>query len=376
MLRDALLAVSPKGSAMEVFVLISPNTTLTGSYDYGEVARSILIAIAASYAALDLAGRVTAARGRARTAWLVGGAIAMGIGIWEMHFKGILALQLPLPVVYHWPTVLAAFTVAVLASAVALYLVSRPTMGPLEVCYGSLIMGSGIAALHYLNMAAMRLAAESRFDLRIVFLSVALAIIFSLVALTLAFGLREETRGTSWRKIASAIVMGAAISVMHYTGMASASFIASPVVPNLSHTVNITPIANYGVAMITLLVLGAAVVTSSAERRAKEEARRINQGLEQRVAERTRQLTAVNEELRREIAERQRVEDDLRRSEDHMRLVIDTIPALVWSKLPDGSADFLNQRFREYTGLSVEEGLGEGWLKAIHPDDCASSIDV
>ncbi len=170
--------------------------------------------------------------------------------------------------------------------------------------------------------------------------------------------------------------MGAAISVMHYTGMASASFIASPVVPNLSHTVNITPIANYGVAMITLLVLGAAVVTSSAERRAKEEARRINQGLEQRVAERTRQLTAVNEELRRGIAERQRVEDDLRRSEDHMRLVIDTIPALVWSKLPDGSADFLNQRFREYTGLSVEEGLGEGWLKAIHPDDCASSIDV
>jgi PAS domain S-box-containing protein len=357
-------------------VLISPNATLTGSYDYGEVARSILIAIAASYAALDLAGRVTAARGRARTAWLAGGAFAMGIGIWEMHFKGVLAFQLPLPVVYHWPTVLAAFAVSVLASTVALYLVSRPTMGPLEVCYGSLILGSGIAALHYLNMAAMRLAAESRFDLRIVILSVVLAIIFSLVALTLAFGLREESRGTSWRKIASAILMGAAISAMHYTGMASASFIASPVVPNLSHTVNITPVANYGVAMITLLVLGGAVVTSSAERRAKEEARRINQGLEQRVGERTRQLTVVNEELRREIAERQRVEDDLRRSEDHMRLVIDTIPALVWSKLPDGSADFLNQRFLEYTGLSVEEGLGEGWLKAIHPDDSASSIDV
>jgi PAS domain S-box-containing protein len=357
-------------------VLISPNATLTGSYDYGEVARSILIAIAASYAALDLAGRVTAARGRARTAWLAGGAFAMGIGIWEMHFKGVLAFQLPIPVAYHWPTVVAAFTVAVLASTVALYLVSRPTMGPLEVCYGSLIMGSGIAALHYLNMAAMRLAAESRFDLRIVILSVVLAIIFSLVALTLAFGLREETRGTSWRKIASAIVMGAAISVMHYTGMASASFIASSAVPNLSHTINISPVANYGVAMITLLVLGAAIVTSSAERRAKEEGRRINQGLEQRVAERTRQLTVVNEELRREIAERQRVEDDLRRSEDHMRLVIDTIPALVWSKLPDGSADFLNQRFREYTGLSVEEGLGEGWLKAIHPDDCASSIEV
>src|SRR5713226_7152120 len=110
------VTLSPNRPAMEVSVLISPNTTLTGSYDYGEVARSILIAIAASYAALDLAGRVTAARGRARAAWLTGGAIAMGIGIWEMHFKGILAFQLPLPVFYHWPTVLAAFTVAVLAS--------------------------------------------------------------------------------------------------------------------------------------------------------------------------------------------------------------------------------------------------------------------
>jgi len=361
---------------MEVLVLISSNTTLTGSYDYGEVARSILIAIAASYAALDLAGRVTAARGRARAAWLAGGAIAMGIGIWEMHFKGVLAFQLPLPVVYHWPTVLAAFAVSVLASALALYMVSRQTLGRLEVCFGSLIMGSGIAALHYLNMAAMRLSAESRFDIRIVILSVVLAIVFALVALTLAFGLREETRGTPWRKIASAIVMGAAISAMHYTGMASATFIASPIAPNLSRTVNFSPLANFGVALITLLVLGAAIVTSSAERRAKEEARRINQGLEQRVAERTRQLTAVNEELRREIAERQRVEDDLRRSEDHMRLVIDTIPALVWSKLPDGSADFLNQRFREYTGLSVEEGLGEGWLKAFHADDPASSVDA
>src|SRR5260221_1927937 len=107
--------------------MISANAAMTGSYDSSEVARSVLIAIAASYAALDLAGRVTAARGRARVAWLTGGAIAMGIGIWEMHFKGILALRLPLLVVYHWPAVLAAFTVAVLASAGALDLVSRQT---------------------------------------------------------------------------------------------------------------------------------------------------------------------------------------------------------------------------------------------------------
>ena len=79
-------------------MMISANAVLTGSYDYSEVARSILIAIAASYAALDLAGRVSAARGQVRSLWLAGGAIAMGIGIWEMHFKGTLAFHLPVPI--------------------------------------------------------------------------------------------------------------------------------------------------------------------------------------------------------------------------------------------------------------------------------------
>src|SRR5260370_32267673 len=108
----------------------SANGVITGFYDYGEVARSILIAIAASYAALDLAGRVTAARGRTRAAWLTGGATAMGIGIWAMHFKGLLAFRLPIKVDYHWPTVLVSLVVAVFASAVALYIGSREKKDP------------------------------------------------------------------------------------------------------------------------------------------------------------------------------------------------------------------------------------------------------
>ncbi len=115
--------------------MISVNAAMTGSYDYSEVARSVLIAIAASYAALDLAGRVTATSGRARVAWLIGGASAMGIGIWAMHFKGMLAFHLPVPVEYHWPTVLASLLVAILASAVALYVASRQKMGRVEALH-------------------------------------------------------------------------------------------------------------------------------------------------------------------------------------------------------------------------------------------------
>jgi PAS domain S-box-containing protein len=120
------------------------------------------------------------------------------------------------------------------------------------------------------------------------------------------------------------------------------------------------------------MVILAAMTTSSVDRRAGAEIQRMNRELERRVAERTLQLEAVNRSLRNEILERERAEEDLRQSKDRLRLVIDTLPALVWSKLPDGSADFLNQRFREYTGLSVEEGLGWGWMRnAFHPEDRA-----
>src|SRR6266436_331798 len=351
--------------------MISANTAMTGSYDYSEVARSVLIAIAASYAALDLAGRVTAARGRIRLAWLSGGATAMGIGIWAMHMKGMLAFHLPVPVEYHWPTILAAILAAILASAVALHVASRQKMGRVEALTGSLIMGGGIAGLHYLCMAAMRLPATTRFSPLLVTFSVLFAILFSLVALLMAFDLREETKWTVPRRLGSATLMGVAVSAMHYTGMTAASFIpASP--PELSHAVSISPLANNGIAMVTLIVLVAAMVTSSVDRRAAAGVQQLNQELERRVAERTLELEAVNRALRKEIAERERAEEGVRQSEDRLRLVIDTLPALAWSKLPDGSADFLNQRFREYTGLSVEEGLGWGWMmKAFHPEDRA-----
>jgi PAS domain S-box-containing protein len=350
--------------------MISANAAMTGSYDCSEVARSVLIAIAASYAALDLAGRVTAASGRIRLAWLGCGAAAMGIGIWAMHFKGMLAFHLPVSVEYQWPTVLASLLVAILASAVALYVASRQHMGRVEALTGSLIMGGGIAGMHYIGMAAMRLPAITRFSPLLVTFSILFAILFSLVALLMAFDLREETKWTVPRRLGSAIVMGGAISAMHYTGMAAASFIpASP--PDLFHVVSISPVANNGIAIVTLIVIMAAMVTSSVDRRAAAGVQRLNQELERRVAERTLQLEAVNQALRKEIAERERAQEAVRRSEDRLRLVVDTLPAMVWSKLPEGSADFLNQRFREYTGLTLEEGLGWGWMNAFHPEDRA-----
>src|SRR5580692_8050231 len=135
------------------------HTLLTGSYDDRLVALSILISVLAAYAALDLAARVTAARGWARFAWLTGGATAMGMGIWSMHYIGMLAFSLPIPVRYNLPTVLVSLLAAVFASAVALYVVSRQSMGYAAAAIGSVFMGAGIAGMHYIGMEAMRLSA-------------------------------------------------------------------------------------------------------------------------------------------------------------------------------------------------------------------------
>jgi PAS domain S-box-containing protein len=240
---------------------------LIGSYNYALVALSVLIAIFASYAALDLAGRVTAAAGRTRAVWLLGGAGAMGTGIWSMHYIGMLAFILPIPVAYHWPTVLLSLFAAILASVVALGVVSRQKMGWFRALAGSVVMGAGIASMHYIGMAGMRLPAICQFNSFLVVLSVVFAVLISLAALWIAFHFRDEKTGIGWEKLAGAVVMGAAIPVMHYTGMAAASFIPTGMPMDLSHAVNISTLGTAGIAGVTFIVLGLALLTSWVDRR-------------------------------------------------------------------------------------------------------------
>jgi len=240
---------------------------LIGSYNYALVALSVLIAMFASYAALDLAGRVTAAGGWTRAVWLLGGAGAMGTGIWSMHYIGMLAFILPIPVAYHWPTVLLSLFAAILASVVALGVASRQKMGWFRALAGSVPMGAGIASMHYIGMAAMRLPAICQFSFFLVVLSVVFAVLISLAALWITFHFRDEKTGLGWEKLAGASVMGAAIPVMHYTGMAAASFTPSGMPADLSHAVSSSTLGTAGIAAATFIVLGLALLTSLVDRR-------------------------------------------------------------------------------------------------------------
>lgn len=247
--------------------MISADAVIPGSYNLPLVALSVLVAMSASYVALDLAERVTARRGSARMAWLLGGAAAMGIGIWSMHFTGMLAFRLSVPVTYHWPTVLLSFVIAATSSAVSLYVVSRPKLTFGRAVTSGIAMGLGIAVMHFTGMAAMRMAATTRFVPWIVTLSVLLAILNSLAGLWLAFRFRAETGTIVWRKIGSGVVMGAAIWIMHYTGMSAASFVPSSMHQNLSRTVNISPLGTIGISAVSLFVLYLAVWSSTVDRR-------------------------------------------------------------------------------------------------------------
>jgi two-component system sensor histidine kinase/response regulator len=266
--------------------------TLVGFYDYRLVALSVLIAILAAYAALDLAGRVTAAKGLARFAWLSGGALAMGMGIWSMHYMGMEAFRLPVPVEYDWPTVLLSMVAAVCASAVALFVVSRKTMGMAAAIGGSLLMGSGIAAMHYIGMEAMRLPGMCSYSSGLVALSIVLAVVISFVAMWLTFGLRGQTATFSWRKSGSALLMGAAIPVMHYVGMAAVSFMPAPLpASELKHAINISELGLAGIALVTLMILGLVFLASLLDRRFSLHAMEL--GLSE---ERYRMMADLNDE--------------------------------------------------------------------------------
>jgi NO-binding membrane sensor protein with MHYT domain/CheY-like chemotaxis protein len=245
---------------------------LTGHYETPLVLISILVAIAASYAALSLAGRVSESRGRAVAAWIVGGAIAMGSGIWAMHFVGMLAFRLPIPIAYDLPLTLVSLLLPIASSSLALWQVSRAELGPVRLAVSAVLMGIGINAMHYTGMAAMRMEPGIVYDPWLFALSVAIAIGASSLALWIAFRLRHNAPNVWLPRVGAAVAMGGAIVGMHYTGMAAASFPLDSVCTAASSGVNHDSLATL-VVIATFGVLGFAMLASLFDARLEANAR-------------------------------------------------------------------------------------------------------
>lgn len=197
-----------------------------GTYDPLLVLLSLVIATLASYTALDLAAFISLLDNpKLKRAWLGGGAAAMGTGIWSMHFVGMLALSLPIPLGYALPDTVASLVIAVLVSYFALNIVTRARLSRRRLLAGGALMGAGIVGMHYTGMAAMRMAPGIRYDPVLFAASIGIAVIASTAALWMAQALRvQQARHATALRIGAALIMGIAITGMHYTAMAAAHF--------------------------------------------------------------------------------------------------------------------------------------------------------
>ncbi|NUT79252.1 EAL domain-containing protein [Pseudomonas sp. C1C7] len=258
---------------------------LIGSYSPTLVVISLCVAILASYTALDLAGRIATAKGRAAHLWTAGGACAMGIGVWSMHFIGMLAFKLPIDLGYDLGITLLSLLISILSCGFALWLVSQPQMPAWQLGFGALAMGAGISAMHYTGMAAMRMLPGIDYDPTLFGTSLLIAVGASGAALWIAFRLRRKGPYVRLIRSGAAVVMGIAIVGMHYTGMAAAQFADGSFCGAAVTGLNGKGLDNL-VLITTLAVLSIALLTSILDAR-----------LEERTASLAHSLTEANREL-------------------------------------------------------------------------------
>ncbi|WP_034619844.1 PAS domain S-box protein [Chitinibacter tainanensis] len=202
---------------------------LYGSYRYDLVALSFVIAILSSAMALQVAGMARLAHTRAlRQVAFLTGSFALGVGIWSMHFIGMLAFSLCTTISYDYGLTLLSMLPAVLASWVTLNLLWQRDINRWQLVIGGVLVGSGIGAMHYAGMGAMRMSPLLRYDPWWFAASIVVAVVLAMLALWIRFGLRRRGRFSALQSILlGGIVMGCAITGMHYTGMAAARFVGS-----------------------------------------------------------------------------------------------------------------------------------------------------
>ena len=197
-------------------------------YDPWLVGLSLLIAIFSSCMALQIAGQAR----QAEEPWLrrftlFSGSLSLGGGIWAMHFIGMLAFSLCTPVRYAFVPTLLSMGPAIFASWIALRLLARERAPLFQLGLGGILIGGGICAMHYSGMAAMRMAAQLRYDPAWFAASIVTAIGLSTLALWIRFSLRGARLPHAQSVLLSGVIMGLAIAGMHYLGMMAARFIGT-----------------------------------------------------------------------------------------------------------------------------------------------------
>jgi PAS domain S-box-containing protein len=306
------------------------------SYNLALVVLSVVVATLGGYVAVEIAQRIRTSGIRHRILWTCLGTLAMGLGIWSMHFVGMLALTLPVPVWYDPLFTFGSVVAALIACAIAFTIFNRVTVGGWLLSFASVAMGAAIAGMHYLGMAGMRMGGNVIYDPVIVGISIGVAIGVSFLALALTRNLLNTgaARGPLLKKLGASLAFALAVAGMHYTGMAAARFTRG--VPGWLPTGYVI----FGTYQVGLWVAISSIILLVI-------------------------VLAVTRFVRWTSATKSRFEN-----------LLDLSPQVVWFGQPDGQITYCNPYWYQYTGLSERQTVGYGWADAIHPDERAHVVET
>jgi PAS domain S-box-containing protein len=340
-----------------VFDSHNPASAYPGTYDLGLVVTSVAIAILAAFVALSISGRIAAAAtARARYAWASAGAISMGGGIWAMHFVGMLAFSLPCGITYDAVGTLLSMIPGMLASGIALGTISKPhAPGLSRLTVSAVLMGAGIAAMHYSGMAAMRPEALLRYDPVLVAISVVVAVVLAFVSLSIRFHASRLQSSPMVATIIAASVMGCAVAGMHYTAMQASIFFPLPDAPTYGMALSPTLLALL-ITIFTVLIAVSTLVATFAGRQSE-----------------------LAESLSAEISRRKRTEEDLRRSEAYLAEAQKITHTGSWAyDVATRRVAYSSEEHHRLFGFDPAAGMpGAGdWVRRIHPDDRETAIQT
>ena len=263
-------------------------------FNLGLVFLSYLVAVTASHVTLLLAARVRDPHAVNWKLWVVSGGLAMGIGIWSMHFVATLALRLPIRVLYDLPITALSWVFAIVACGAAFIVLRRLTGRKREFLLPGTLIGFGIAAMHYTGDASMRLSPGIRYEPLLFVASILVAVGAATAALWIAFHLAKQR--AVWTNFGAALVMGAAVVGMHFTGVAAAKFDVNSICLASGPILDAEWMA-YTIGGFTFVILTATMLLSAYDARLSsaiavgaERLRQANEQLELRVRERTEEL--------------------------------------------------------------------------------------
>lgn len=230
------------------------------SWDPVLIGISFVVAFIASFIALDSAGKVAISSRRESTFWRLSGGATLGMGIWSMHFIGMLAMKMSMPINYHFSLTAFSFLIALISATLAINIaISGQTLSTRRLIVATSLLSTGVVTMHYVGMVAIVEHVAIRWQFSLILLSVVIAIIASGIGLWLAFHLRQNTRRALINRLIAALVMALAIASMHYTGMGAATF------THFGHTAHdglSTLELSIWVCAVTLVILGIMLVIS------------------------------------------------------------------------------------------------------------------